>query len=495
VMKRFKAIVSLMLALVLLAAPVSANPRQNVGIESYTYNLIGPGTFFAVPAPLPYRYSRSLYAGDLGVESLMHINEITYSNEQFFITNGSSIVVLDYNFNLIAEITGFYHDDVFEAFTTLDGIFVTHDTGEIYVAEPGAERVVHLDKEFNLIRTLGRPYGIPLSETFPWQPVKVAVDQNGRIYVIANNVFEGIVEINPDGTFNRYFGVVNVTYTVMDLFWRALRTPAQRARMALWLPTAFTNLTIDSDGFVFAVISEGNLDEPVRKLNARGENILRRPSSDHFWGDNHNLMTTSFNTPQGPSILSHVHVTDFGVYYVFDRNRNRVFAYDDDGHMLFAFGGSGTREGLTQIVTGMAVSDTQLVLADRGNRSLEVFDLTVYGHNVLNAVYHQFHADWHSAAQYWRQVLDLNPYFQYAHLGIGRWYYRMGYFEEAIGHFQRAQNVTYFNMAYTRTRGAFFERHFNTIFIGILVFAALIAAYKIAKKNRLFSKQKRGLTA
>jgi len=491
--KRFKCAVFLLLALILLATPVSASPRQNLGIESYIYNIAGPGAFIAVPAPLPYRYSRSLYARDLGVESLMHINEVVYHDGHFFITNGPSILVFDYDFNLVAEITGIYQDGVFDTFTPLNGIFVTHHTGEIYVAEPGAGRIIHLDPEFNLVRTLDRPYGIPLGEGFPWQPTKVAVDQNGRIYVIANNVFEGVVEKNPDGTFNRYYGVVNVSYTFMDLVWRAMRTPAQRARAALWLPTAFSNLTIDYNGFVFTVIGEGDNDEPVRKLNARGENILRRPSDDHFWGDDHDLMMPAFNVPQGPSIFSHVHVTNFGVYYVLDRNRNRVFAYDDDGHLLFAFGGAGTREGLTQTVTGMAISDRHLVLADRGNQSLEVFGLTVYGHNVLSAAYHQYHADWHSAAYYWRQVLYLNPYFQYAHLGIGRWYYRMGYFEEAAAHFQRSQNVIYFNMAYTRTRGAFFERHFNTMFFGALALAALIVGYKIIKKVRLYNKQKRGL--
>ena len=484
-MKRLRSVLIAILIAAFVATPVSAHPRLDVGIESYTYNIVVAGlggSFMAVPAPLPYRYVRSIYASDLGLGSLMHVNEITYHDGRFFMTNGPTIVVLDYEFNLIEEITGVTVDGNFQSFTALDGIFVTRD-GEVYVAEPIAERIVHLDSEFNLVRVLGRPEGIPLSDDFAYRPSKVAVDQNGRIYVIAANVYEGLVELNPDGSFNRYFGVINIRYTWADLFWRQLRFAAQRARMALWLPTSFTNLTVDPDGFVFATSADGDTDVALKKLNARGENIMRMPTDDHHVGE---LVFEPFifGAPVGPSIMSQVHVTDFGVIYLLDRNRNRVFAYDSDGHLLFAFGGSGNREGLTQIVSGMAVSEATLVIADRGNQSLEVFELTPYGHNVLTAARHQHNADWQTAAVYWRQVLDLNPHFQYAHLGLGRWYYRMGYYHQAVHHFQRAQNVEYFDRAYTRVRGAFLNRNFNVIIIGIGVFIVAVIVIKSTKSIR-----------
>jgi len=479
-MKRLNVCIIAVLVLIFTATPVMAHPRQDFGIESYIFNLIDSDEYFPFPAPAPYRYVRSLYARDIGVDSFMHINEIFYSNGRFFITNGASIVVLDDDFNLVAEITGIHYGGSFQDFVTLDGIFVASN-GDIYVAEPMAGRIVHLDAEFNLIRTLGRPEGIPMSETLSYQPTKVVVDDNGRIYVISNNVFEGIIELNPDGSFNRYFGVINVRYTVMDLFWRQIRTPAQRMRMALWLPTNFTNLALDPYGFVFATVSDADTDEAVRKLNARGENILRRPTDNHHVGDME-FNTFGLGIPTGPSVITHIHVTDFGVYYILDRTRNRVFAYDEDGHTLFAFGGQGTREGLTRIVTGMAVSENLLVKADRGSQSLEVFALTSYGEDLLAAVRHQYNADWNTAAWYWSRVLDINPHFQYAHLGLGRWFYRNGYFEQAAWHFQRAQNVVYFNMAYTRTRGEFFERNFNIIVIGLAVAISGLIAINIVKK-------------
>jgi len=475
-----------LLIVVVLASPVFANPRFDRGVESYIYFRFGAtGSFIAVPAPAPYRWVRSVYAHDLGVDNLIHINEITYHNGRFFMTNGPTIVVTDYDLNMTDLITGVEIDGVFTNFTTLDGIFVCTHTSEVYVAEPGSGRILHFDFDMNLIRVLGFPAGFPVSPDFNYRPLKVATDHHGRIYVIAQDVFEGILELDVDGSFIRYFGVINVRFTVAELFWRQFRSAEQRARMSLALPTSFVNLTAAPDGFIFATETEGATDQSVRKLNSRGENILRMPSDEHHVGD---LVMEGFfiepGVPMGPSIISHIHVTDFGVYYALDRNRNRVFAYDEDGHLLFAFGGSGTREGFTQNAVGMAVSDNHLIIADRGSRTLEIFELTSYGSDLLTAARLQHHADWEGAVTYWRRVLDLNPHFQYAHLGIGRWYYRNGYFHEAVHHFQRAQNVEYYNRAFTHIRREFFDRNFTYIVIAIFGAAAIYASYKIVRKVR-----------
>ena len=352
------------------------------------------------------------------------------------------------------------------------------------MAEPGAGRVIHLDNDLNLVRVLGRPYGIPLAEDVPYQPIKVAVDHHGRIYVISNNVFEGIVEMNPDGTFNRYFGVVEVSFTTAQRFWRTLQTPAQRIRSRLLLPVNFTNLTIDEAGFVYATMSAAGTDVGVKKLNARGENILRRPEDanfTYFVGDL-TTNTVGIGIPFGPSIISIVQVAGNGVYYAFDSNRNRVFAYDQDGHMLFAFGGTGSREGSTDTITGMALTDNHLVFADRGSRSIEVFERTHYGNLVMAAAGYQFRNDYMQAAHYWQQVLHYNPFFQYAYVGVGVALYRQGYFDQAMEYFRRGQNVEFFSMAYTQVRANNMYNRFDTVMLVLFVLLIAYVLYRVAKK-------------
>ncbi|MCL1788311.1 MAG: hypothetical protein FWG38_10040, partial [Defluviitaleaceae bacterium] len=379
-------------------------------------------------------------------------------------------------------------------FSNIEGLFITR-TGEIYLTQPFDAQLIHMDAELNLIRFLGHPEGLLIPAGLSYQPQQVAVDENGRIYVISGNVLEGLVEINPDGTFNRFFGVINVTFSATELFWRNLQTTAQRARVQLWLPTTFTNLTIDQYGFIYATISDGDLGESVRKLNARGGNILRRPDyGTPSIGDiDFNLF--GFGLPVGPSMISQVEVTDFGVYYVFDRTRNRIFAYDTDGHLLFAFGGRGEREGLTQNVVGMTLSENLILLADRANNSIEMFERTQYGAYVLEAARLQYNADYRGAADYWRRVLALNPYFQYANLGVGRALYRSGNFEEAQEYFRRAQNAAYFSRAFQQTRAEMLARNFTAIGVGIGVIIALLILKSVLKKIRQFRRQRRGAVA
>jgi hypothetical protein len=321
--------------------------------------------------------------------------------------------------------------------------------------------------------------------------MRVAVDLHGRIYVIANNVFEGIVELNPDGTFNRYFGVVDIVFTPMELFWRTIRTQAQRAQTTLWLPVNFTNLTVDSDGFVFATISDAAGGESVKMLNARGENIMRSPNDEMSLGDME-FNTFGINIPTGPSIMTIVDVTETGVVYLFDTNRNRVFAYDQDGYLLFAFGGSGQRQGTTSSVTGMAVAGDRLVFADRGNRSIEVFELTSYGESILTAVERQVNNNYIGAAEAWQQVIDYNPFFQYAYLGVGRALYRQGMYEEAMHYFQLGQSVEYFSMAYQRIRAETMSYYFDIAVLAITGIILVAVVFRLLRKLRLRRIEKEG---
>jgi len=486
----YKKIVAMCLVVVfVLAAPLTASasvssiantPRNRLMPESYIYAWRGPGFSYPIPAPLPYRFLHSVYAHDMGVDSLMHLSEIKYLNGQFFITNGAQIIITDDNFVATRIIEGIYVDGTWEYFTPLDGIFVAQ-TGEVYVAEPGAGRVIHFDANLELVRIIGRPYGMPDTETY--RPTKIAVDQNGRMFVIADGVFEGIVEINPDGTFLRYFGVVDVRPSAMQLFLRRFQTTQQRIRTQLLLPTNFSNLTICDRGFVFATLSDPGTDVAAKQLNSRGANIMRRPGDGHHVGD----MTFNYfgiGIPLGPSVISIITVTDFGVYYVFDSNRNRVFAYNVDGHLLFAFGGEGTREGTTAAVTGMVTAGNRLVFADRGNRSIEVFERTPYGNLLLDAAQYQFRHDYMNAAMHWQEVLRLNPFFQYAYVGVGIALHRQGYYAEAMVYFQRGQDSGFFSMAYAHVRADFMYRHFNTAMTVLTILLALYVIYKIYKHIR-----------
>ena len=44
-----------------------------------------------------------------------------------------------------------------------------------------------------------------------YQPAKIVVDGSGRLYTIAKNTYQGIIEYNQQGEFNRFLGKNLVT--------------------------------------------------------------------------------------------------------------------------------------------------------------------------------------------------------------------------------------------------------------------------------------------
>lgn len=86
--------------------------------------------------------------------------------------------------------------------------------------------------------------------TVAYKPKRIAVDSVGRMYVLVNNCYEGFAELDPEGNFNRYVGATPVTVSLIDRFWRSIQTAAQQARSSLWLPTTYSDLAIDAEGFL-----------------------------------------------------------------------------------------------------------------------------------------------------------------------------------------------------------------------------------------------------
>lgn len=453
-------------------------------ILSYIYYYTDKG-YHAVSAPSPYNYVRSITSRDLGIDDMTGINNIFVSDDYVYIACNGKIVIIDHGFNLVREITNVVYNGNEEKLGDITGLWVT-DEEELYACEPSKGRILHFNSDWSLKRILGKPDGIIISEKVAYQPSKVAVDSEGRIYVVANNIYEGLIEMNPDGSFLRYFGVVEVQYTPIQLLWRRLQTAEQRARSRQWLPVNFSNLTIDKDGFVYATVAGSGDEEPVRKLNAKGKNILRYPAGTDVkpQGD---LEYNSYGlkVPAGKSTLSAIDVNDYGLYVVLDTKRSRVFAYDEDGYMLYAFGESGTAEWRFRLPVDVKfMGEDKLLVADRGSEAIKVFELNDYGKSIHNAVKYQSQFNYDLAMKEWQKVIDHNPAFQYAYVGIGKALYRRGDYEAARDYFLLGQDVYYYSMAYKKIRQKWAEQYFD-LFIGIIAILIIcVYVYKALKKNK-----------
>ena len=92
---------------------------------------------------------------------------------------------------------------------------------------------------------------------------------------MALGVFDGFMEFSADGIFTTFIGANKVKVDPTEYIWKILSTREQRARLVQFIPTEFSNLDIDEDGFIYAVSME-QTNEDVKKLNAQGIDIFKK---------------------------------------------------------------------------------------------------------------------------------------------------------------------------------------------------------------------------
>ena len=233
--------------------------------ESYTYTIKDE----VVPAPDAYTWERSVRAQDLGIADMSSLTDTFCKDGKIYILMNGRLVITDEDFNTLQVIEEYEKDGEMVAIKAPKCVFVT-DNGDIYLTEQDKGEIVHLDAKGNLVRILGDPK-ITTLEGITYAPTKVVVDDIGRIYVKAKSVYEGIIELDPDGVFNRFIGANNVVPSLMDRFYRMIATEEQISRMALWLPTDYSDIALDSEGYILATIRDLTATDPIRKLNSAGK--------------------------------------------------------------------------------------------------------------------------------------------------------------------------------------------------------------------------------
>ena len=88
----------------------------------------------------------------------------------------------------------------------------------------------------------------------------------------------------------------------------------------------------------------------------------------------------------GSSRLIDITVLDNDIYYAIDRTRGRIFGYDDQGNLLYAFGSLGNKLGYQQFPTALEHMGTDLLVLDSRNLGITFYTLTEYGKLINDAI-------------------------------------------------------------------------------------------------------------
>ena len=343
----------------------------------------------------------------------------------------------------------------------------------IYVADCNNNRIVMMDKDLNWIKEFTKPADATFDQSVEFLPKKIVVDVAGRVYALVTNVNKGIVKYEADTTFTGFIGATPVSVSMVDYIWkRYFMTQAQRDASPSFVPTEYENIYMDKDGFIYATVTnfseydlKSDAAKPIRRLNGLGNDILVKndrfpPIGDLWWleGD---------STYFGPSKMTDVTVFDNEIYVVLDRVRGRLFGYDNQGIMLWAFGTRGNIEGAFTSAVSVEHMGTDLFVLDQLENSVTVFTPTEYGNKIYDAILKYQEGAYDDSASVWRDVLKQNANYPLAFRGIGRTVLRQNDFEGAMEYFKMAHDRENYGRVFKLYRKEWIEKNIVWVFLGL----------------------------
>lgn len=485
-------------ALAVCALVAVSTPATAYAEEGYTYNYDWWGDV---------QYSPDAY-NVAGVFTSAQLKlDMKLNNPQGMCVCGNKVYICDTGNNRIVELerTGTDSFTVLRIFDSFqDGeandipgsntfnapadITVTQD-GYIYIADENNGRILKLDTDLNYIMEFDKPADPTFEQYASFLPHKITVDTAGRVYCVAVNVNQGLVKFEEDGTFSGYVGATPVTYNWTDYIWKKLATKEQRAQMESFVPTEYDNLYMDHEGFIYVCttnVSEADLDDgtanPVRRLNMMGKDILVRNGNWYIIGD---IYWSSGGGYEGPSLLTDITVLDNDVYVALDKVRGRLFAYDDQGRMLYAFGGNGNMDGYFRRPAAIDHMGNDLLVLDSQDCSITLFTPTAFGAGIFEAIEQFQRGQYTESGESWKKVMDLNGNYDLAYIGIGRSLLRQKKYRESMDYFKLKWDDDNYSKAFKQYRKEWVEEHIVIIFLAFfLVLCVPLAIGRIKKVKR-----------
>lgn len=356
------------------------------------------------------------------------------------------------------------------------------EDGCYYIADKGNARVVKLDADLNYLLEFLKPVDSTLDKEIVFQPNKLAIDTAGRVYCISTGINKGLIKYESDGRFSGFVGATKVTFNWTDYIWKKLATQAQREKMVSFVPTEYDNIYMDSEGFVYACTGSADEDslknesaDALRRLNLMGNDIFVRNGEYPAYGD---LYLGEGGGIKGPSYFTDVTALDNKVSICLDKNRGRVFGYDDQGKLMFAFGGNGGIAGYFRQNTAVAIEHigNEILVLDQLGCSITVFRTTEFGETVYQAMDLFDQGEYDKSGEAWTKAMEMNGNYDLAYIGIGRSLLRQEKYREAMDYFELKYDEENYSKAFKQYRKEWVEDNIGIIVVVIVLLFAIPGA-------------------
>ncbi len=407
-----------------------------------------------------YAYTQSGYLPDgtfrdFGGDSLKRPADVFVDElDRLFISDeGNDRVVMA---TLDGETIRVFGEDDFKS---VGGIYVRE--GKLYATDVKKKAVFVYDTETGEnVFTLEHP-GTPLyGVNAKFEPLKVSVDSAGNIYVISKGNTNGIAQFSKDGTFLGYFGANDTVLSLSEKIKRLTYTEEQLTQLKRVIPATPTSLDMDARGLIYTVTTG---IQGMKRLNMAGRNIMD-PTLRGF----ENAIDIAVGAQENIFVINEI---------------GYIMEYTRDGRVLFYFGGQDqdrTRTGLFVNTVAIDVdSYGRLYVLDRDKALVQRFEVTDYANLVHEALSLYQDGRYAESREPWEKVLTLNSMFDYAQMGLGRAYYKLGMYKEALAASRLGGDKEGYSDAYWEVRNVWLQGY---IIPAIGVFIALAILRAVLKK-------------
>ena len=385
---------------------------------------------------------------------------------------------------------------IYRAVTSIGGV----EEDLIYISDRKNNQIIVIDSLTNeVVKFVTVPDDVSF-EGKSFQPKEIVTDLKGRMYVIAENVYEGIIQFSYEGQFDRFTGVNYVKLSPWEIFWRNFSTEAQLAQQESIINTSFTGMTVDEKGFIYAT-SYALTDEDdlvtddknmIKRINPSGKDVLRRNGYQPPMGDVEYVAASTDIIIRGPSRFTGITVNEYGVYTALDLKMGKLFTYDREGNLLYISGesyisGGGNASQINTLSNPVAISyyGENILVLDKNQKALLIFEPTAIGSLINQAVALEFEGDKIGAADVWEQVVKQNANYEYAYVGIGKKYMELEDYEKAMENFEFGEDRDLYSRAFKLQRDSKVRKYFAPVMGLIVVLLIARFVYKFIKKRNL----------
>ena len=479
-------------AIVMVASCAVMAVSASSSYQTYTYSISG----YPLLSPDAYTPDRVVTSDDMGLADPLDggVSDVfTDDDGNIYLadSNKNRVICLDRYYKVKFEITNFVNSEgVPSSLSGPKGVFVTDKN--IWVCDTGNHRLVVFDKKGGFDRIIQAPESTLFENDAIYTPVALAIDQYERIFVVSSTTQEGIIMMTSEGEFTGFIGAQAVTVSTWDALWKKLRTEEQQAQQALAVSTEFNNITVNDDGFVYVTtssIKETSVQDaiqgkskdgaflPVKMLNSSGGEIMKR---NGFWPPAGEINYSSKSLKEGDitgvSTIVDVAIGPEGTWSIIDQKRSKIYTYDDNGSLLYAFGDIGSMMGnVTQNgLAGITYQDSKIIVLDQQASKLVVYKRTEYGDILIDALAAENRQEFDQAIGYWTEILQRNSNFDAAYVGIGQAMYRNGEYEDSLEQFEAAYDTQNWSKSFKEIRKEWMSNFFILL---ILIIVAVIAAF------------------